>query len=146
MFGITLLQGLQEILASCHRIYDDFQSVKSPLQEWHENRCFYLKYFFFGIIKSFAYICNTITKALVWCFMENISVCYYSISMLKLRNFQDNTIRIRWQMPAYSVGASYTFVLSGILRPQHRKDKKMTSTLFLCLGLRIQFSLLLSMF
>ena len=27
-------------------------------------------------------------------------------------------------MPAYNVGASYLFVASGILRPQHRKDLK----------------------
>jgi hypothetical protein len=33
-------------------------------------------------------------------------------------------------MPTYSVGASYLFEISGILRPQHRKDIKVTSALF----------------
>ncbi len=47
-------------------------------------------------------------------------------------------------MPAFSVGASYLFIYSGILRPQHRKDIKDALTLFLCRGLRIPLSLLLS--
>ena len=44
--------------------------------------------------------------------------------LLKLRNFQDCMIRIRWQMPTYSVGASCFFIQSGILRPQQMKGIK----------------------
>ena len=61
---------------------------------------------------------NTLKALAVFVLWENISVCYYSISLLELRNFHDCMIRIRWQMPTYSVGASYFFIQSGILRPQ----------------------------
>ena len=43
-------------------------------------------------------------------------------------------IRIRWQMPAYSAGASCFFVQSGILRPQQMKDIKDVLALILSLG------------
>ena len=65
--------------------------------------------------------------------------------LLKLRNFQDNTVGIRLQKPTHSVGASYPLIIGN---PKNSTDKgiqKMTSTLFLCprdLGYRFAFSFL----
>lgn len=65
--------------------------------------------FSFCNIKFIHYFCNgPIPEASGFGLLSEIlAFAIILYRLLKLRNFQDNTIGIRLQMPAHSVGASY---------------------------------------
>ncbi len=66
----------------------------------------------------------------------NISVCFYSVSSLKLRNFQGVTMRIRWQMPAFIARVHLIFCNIGYPKTSTTEDIKVHLRFFV-LGLRI---------